>query len=1040
MDKKSKVTQIHAATRSGSTRTAWGRGVLMAALCLFLSAGFAGSLKAQSGTMTVTGQVMDATDMPLIGVNVMEEGTTNGTITDFDGNYTLTVSAGAKVSFSYIGYKTVVMDAAPTINVVLEEEATMLNEVVAVAYGTQRKVDLTGAISVVDADQMKKMQTADIGKALQGMAPGVSVTTSGLPGGSPDINIRGIGSFSTTGPLYVIDGVIMQDTQREFNMNDVESIQILKDAASAALYGARGANGVILITTKKGKAGETRIDVSGRYGISQIANRIELMGTRDFINVQRLAYENADLNWPGQVVYGETLYDTDWQDAFYKLGHTADVNVSVSGGNEHGNYMFSANFYDQDGVVVGPTHRRFNVRSNSEARKGIFTIGENFTFGRSISTPLQGSPFIDVVRMCPTIPLYNEDGSYGMGDDRWQTYGSNPIALQERTNTKQYNNRMLGNVYLQIEPIKGLKIKTNVSAEYFDYYDKIQTTVFPVRYKDPDVGEFETKLREQNGERLSLIWESTAFYENKIGDHAFDALVGYTAQRTDRHGNFAEGRNLLTGDRFWVLDQHGTEDNEWDMGGDMSTTVMTSILGRVNYSYADRYLIQANIRRDGSSRFGANYRYGVFPSVSAGWRISQESFMQNVSWVDDLKLRAGYGVLGDQQAVGDYNYVPKMHTSEGAIFGSDGGVYYPGTIQKGFANSDLRWETRKTLNIGLDWTLLNQRLYGTFEFFNADVTDLLVKKELPWVTGTDSSDYPWVNYGAMRNQGFELSLGWRDKVGDFTYDISLNLSHIRNEVIDLGGETIHYSGVNVSEPGRSIGDFKVMRTDGIFQTEEEVKAHTGIDPETGVEQMLQPDAKPGDIRFKDINGDGKIDFNENSEDREYVGSPFPTIQGGLNATFGWKGLDLTVFFYGVAGNLIYNGTRRTMESMNDVSNYPADLVPWTGPGTSNTTPRPVMGAAASKNNTEWSDRWIERGDYLRLKNLQLGYTLPKVWMDKTNFMENCRVYVSAENLFTITGYRGLDPEISGGDVYSKGHDNGHFPPVRTFSVGLQLGF
>ena len=1039
MDKKSKGVQIHAATASGNTWAAWGRGVLMAALFLFLSAGYAGSLKAQSGTITVSGQVMDATDMPLIGVNVMEEGTTNGTITDFDGNYTLTVSAGAKVSFSYIGYKTVVMDAAPTINVVLEEEATMLNEVVAVAYGTQRKADLTGAISVVDADQMKKLQTADIGTALQGLAPGVSVTTSGLPGGTPDINIRGIGSFGSTGPLYVIDGVIMDGTQREFNMNDVESVQILKDAASAALYGSRGANGVILITTKKGKAGETRIDVSGRYGISQVAKRIEMMQTPEFLQVQKLAYENAGMAWPGQPEYGDILYNTNWQDEFFQLGHTADVNVSVSGGGEHGNYMFSANFYDQTGVVYGPSHRRFNVRSNSEARKGIFTIGENFTFGRSISVPLQGSPFVDVVRMCPTIPVKNEDGSWGMGDYQWQTYGSNPIALQERTDETQYNNRMLGNVYLQIEPIKGLKIKTNVSAEYFDYYDKIKTTVFPVRFIDPDVGEFENKLRENNGERLSLIWESTAFYENKIGDHAFDALVGYTAQRTDRHGNYVETRNLKAGGNFWVLNQHGTEDNEWDMGGDMSTTVITSILGRINYSYADRYLIQANIRRDGSSRFGANYRYGVFPSASAGWRVSQEPFMQNVSWVDDLKLRVGYGVLGDQQAVGDYNYVPVMHTSEGAIFGKEG-QYYTGTIQKGFANSDLHWETRKTLNVGVDFTFFKQRLYGTFEYFDAHVSDLLVKKELPWVTGTDSSDYPWVNYGSMRNWGLELSLGWRDKVGDFTYDISLNLSHIRNEVIDLGGETIHYSGVNVSEPGRSIGDFKVMRTDGIFQTKEEVDNYVGIDPETGVEVLLQPDAEPGDVRYVDINGDGKIDFNENSEDREYIGSPFPAIQGGLNATFGWRGLDLTLFFYGVAGNLVYNGVKRTMESMNDVSNYPAHLKPWTGEGTSNTTPRPLMGAAAGDNIHEYSDRWIERGDYLRLKNLQIGYSFPQRWMDKTNFMENCRVYLSAENLFTITGYSGYDPEISGGDVYSKGHDNGHFPPVRTFSVGLQLGF
>lgn len=1036
MDKKSKVTQIHAATASGSTWAAWGRGVLMAALCLFLSAGFAGSLKAQSGTMTVTGQVMDATDMPLIGVNVMEEGTTNGTITDFDGNYSLTVSAGAKVSFSYIGYKTVVMDAAPTINVVLEEEATMLNEVVAVAYGTQRKADLTGAISVVDADQMKKMQTADIGKALQGMAPGVSVTTSGLPGGTPDINIRGIGSFSTTGPLYVIDGVIMQDTQREFNMNDVESIQILKDAASAALYGARGANGVILITTKKGKAGETRIDVSGSYGITQIANRIEMMDTYGFLEVQRMAYENAGKTWPGRPQYGQELYNTDWQDAFYKLGHTTDVNMSVSGGGEHGNYMFSFNYYDEDGTVEGPSHRRFSVRSNTEARKGIFTIGENMTFGRSISVPLQGSPFVDVIRMCPTIPV-GEAGNWGIGSVEYPTYGSNPVGLQQQTVNTQYNNRLVGNAYLQIEPIKGLQIKTSVGVEYFDYYDKIKSTYdCDIRYIQNR--EWDTELRENNGETLSLIWESTAFYQNKIGDHAFDALVGYTAQRVDRHGNYALTRNLLA-DGFWVLNQHGTDENEMDMGGDQYTTMMTSILGRINYNYADRYLIQANIRRDGSSRFGANYRYGVFPSVSAGWRINQESFMQNATWIDDLKLRVGYGVLGDQQAVDDYAYATYMYTSEGALFGEGTDpVYYPGTIQKGFSNSDLRWETRKTFNAGIDFSFFRQRLYGTFEYYDAHVSDLLVKKELAWVTGTDSSDYPWVNYGSMINRGLELSLGWRDKVGDFTYDISVNLSGNRNKVIDLGGEDIHYSGANVSEPGRSIGDFKVIQTDGIFQNWDEVNSYTWTDPETGVEQLIQPGAEPGDIRYVDANNDGQIDFNDNSEDRVYVGSPFPKMEGSLNASFGWKGIDLSLFFYGVTGNYIYNDMRGTMESMSDQSNYPADLNPWHGEGTSNTTPRPL--AEPNDNIRGYTDRWLERGDYLRLKNLTLGYTFPQVWMDKTNFIESCRVYFSAQNLFTITAYKGLDPEISGGDVYTKGHDSGHYPPVRTFAFGLQVSF
>lgn len=717
-----------------------------------------------------------------------------------------------------------------------------------------------------------------------------------------------------------------------------------------------------------------------------------------------------------------------------------DVNMTVSGGGENGNYLFSFNYYDEDGVVIGPSHRRFSARSNSEARKGIFTIGENMSFGRSISVPLQGSPFVDVIRMCPTIPVQNEDGTWGYGSAEYPTYGTNPIANQVLKDHKQYNNRLVGNAYLQIEPVKGLQIKTNLGVEYFDYYDKYKTTYEQIRYLE--VPGDANELTEQNGETLSLMWENTAFYSNKIDDHSFDVLLGYSAQRVDTHGNAVTTRNLLA-DGYWVLDQAGTGENDMNMSGSESTTVMTSILGRINYNYANRYLFQANIRRDGSSRFGANYRYGWFLSVSAGWRINQESFMSSATWIDDLKLRIGYGVLGDQQAVGDYRYATYMYTSEGALFGSGANpTYYPGTIQKGFSNSDLRWETRKTFNAGVDFTFFKQRLYGTFEYFNAHVSDLLVILELPWVTGTDTSDYPWTNYGSMRNQGLELSLGWRDKVGDFTYDISMNLTGIRNKVLDLGGESIHYSGANVSEPGRSIGDFKVLRTDGIFQNWDEVYNYTATvtDPETGVttEQMIQPNAQPGDIRYVDLNGDGKIDTNDDSEDREYVGSPFPKMEGSLNFTFGWKNIDLSLFFYGVTGNLIYNSMRRTMESMNDVSNFPADLEPWHGEGTSNTTPRPVMGQ--TDNTLAYTDRWIERGDYLRLKNLSLGYTFRTEWMKRTHFIENCRVYFTAQNLFTLTGYKGLDPEISGGDVYSKGNDNGHFPPVRTFAFGLQVSF
>ena len=1040
MNKKTNCYNFVAELKRKKRTVGCKKAILLYFLLLFASTGLVNDLWAQNETIIVSGQVTDAFNAPLIGVSVMEVGkTTNGTVTDWDGNYSLSVSSTSKVKFSYLGYKPIERNAASIINVIMEEDATGLEEVVVVAYGTQRKKDLTGAISVVDTDRMKKLQTADIGMALQGMAPGVNVTSSGLPGSQAEINIRGIGSFSTTGPLYVIDGVIMQGGQREFNMNDVESLQVLKDAASSALYGARGANGVILITTKKGKSGETKIDVNASYGISEIAKRLDMMQSIDFLNVQRLAYENANRSWPGKPQYGQVLHNTDWQDAFFKTGYATDINLSVSGGNEHGNYMFSGNFYDQDGVVIGPSHRRFNIRSNSEARKGIFTIGENFTFGRSISVPMEGSPFVDLARMVPTIPVYdpNNEGEYGYGSAAYPTYGSNPIGLQELRDNKQFNNRMVGNAYLQIEPIKGLKIKTDVGVEYFDYYDKNKLTTKQVRYLT--VPDYRDQLQELNGETLSLIWESTAFYQNKIGVHAFDALLGYTAQKTERHGNTAMIRNLAT-PGFWVLDQKSGEDDALiDVSGSESVYTMTSILGRVNYSYADRYLVQFNVRRDGSSRFGKNYRIGTFPSASLGWRLSQEEFMESVGWLNDLKLRTSYGVLGDQDVIPSYAFANYIHPQEGAIFGSD--IYYDGKIQKGFANADLRWEQRKTFNLGLDFSVLNQRLYGSIEYFNSRISDLLVKRDLAWTTGTDESDYPWSNYGAMRNQGVELSLGFRDRAGDFKYDVSTNLSGVRNKVLTLANDKIYFGGsdgVSATEVGRSIGDFKVLRTNGIFQTQEEIDNYTRtiLDEVTGIEitKKIQPNAQPGDIRYKDLNGDGVIDM----EDREYMGSPFPKIEGSLNLYFEYKGIDLNLYFYGVCGNYIYNGVRRTLESMNDVSNFPANLKPWTGEGTSNTTPRPYMGQ--TDNTLPYTDRWLERGDYLRLKNIQLGYSLPSSWLAKTDVIERCRIYFSGQNLFTLTGYSGFDPEISGGNPYGKGYDNGHFPPVRSYSFGLQVSF
>lgn len=997
---------------------------------------------AQLTSENVEGVVTDNAGEPLIGVTVQAAGTNSATITDLTGRFVIRINPQQpRLTFTSVGFlpQTITVTSSP-VNVTMMEDDKLLEEVVVVAYGTQRKKDLTGAISVVDTKQIEKMTLPGIGQALQGLATGVHVTTTGVPGSNADITIRGIGSFNNVSPLYVIDGMILEGSQREFNMNDVESIQVLKDASATALYGARGANGVILITTKKGTDGATRINFNGTFGVSHISKRYEMMNSLEFLRINRLAYENANKVWPGEPAQGQKLINTDWQDEFYKTGITQDYNMSVSGGNKNGNYMFSFDLYNEDGTVVGPSYNRLTVRSNSEARKGIFTIGENLMVGHSETKTMQGNPFIDLARMPPIIPVRNPENpeEYGFGSSAYQTYGTNPIGMQEVTDSRQYNLRVIGSAYLQIEPIEGLQLKTNLGIEYFNWFDKTKSVHKQLRYLS--TSQFDNELAEGNGAMQSWMWENTAFYKKSIDNHTFDLLAGYTAQLKERRGNSIRGYNL-TQDGFWVIDRVSREEGFTPaVGGSNSALAMTSIIGRVNYSYADRYLLQLNVRRDGSSLFGENYRYGIFPGISAGWRISSEEFMSGLDWIDDLKLRLSYGKSGNQNAIPYYQFASYIASGDRVgIYGVDP-KFYTGLIQNGLANSNLRWETRETYNIGLDYTMFNQRLYGTLDYFNARLYDLLIQKDQSWMKGVDIN--PWINYGKINNTGIELQIGWRETQKEFKYDVALNVTHTRNKLISLSGDDYYYSGIGLSSYsalGRSLGDFFVLRTDGIFQNWDEVYAHSAtiVNPETGeqITKMIQPNAHPGDIRYKDLDGDGTISVEG---DRDFAGSPFPKFEAGLNLNFEYKNFDLNLFFYGVYGNYIYNNTKFWLERMDETSNLPKNLVPWTGEGTSNTTPRPYMNT--SDNIFSASDRWIERGDYLRLKNIQLGYNLPQEALRATKIIERLRVYVGAQNLLTLTGYSGLDPEISGGSIYSKGYDDGHFPPVRTFTCGLQISF
>jgi len=988
------------------------------------------------GQETVTGTVRDAVNV-MPGVSVTIVGTNTGTITDIAGVFTLNVNKGDVLSFSFVGYetKTIEMDGVrKEFDVVLEAKYEDLEELVVVGYGVQKKKDLTGAVGVVDVDKMKKQATPTLGQALQGQIPGLSVTSSGEPGTGSDILIRGIGSFSSVGPLFVIDGMIVSGQQREFNTNDVESIQVLKDASATALYGARGANGVIIITTKKGNSEIPEINFSVNYGVPEVANRIDMMNSLDFLRLNRTAYANAGLLWPGEPEYGDTLVNTDWQDEFFETGFTQDYNLSISGGNEISSYLISGNVYKEDGVVYGPWYNRYALRVNTETKKGILTVGENISMGRTQTRPLNGTPFIDLVRMPPVIPVYDEnnESGYGYGSNAYQTYGSNPIGLQDNLYRVETGNRVTGNVFAKLDFTPSLSYKLNAGLEYFTWHDRNKQLYNQIRYLS--ASSYENSIYENRGDFSTYLLEHTLEYNKNIGDHSIKALAGFTTQETIGKSTQASVYDVVDG--YWVLSSGVTEPA---VDGTDYENAMISYLGRVDYAYKGRYLMQLNIRRDGSSRFGKENRYGNFPSGSFGWRISEEDFFDGAkNIINNLKLRTSYGVIGDQQALGNYDYTTYINVSEGGIFGVDQ-AYYNGAIQKGRENPYIQWETRATFNVGIDFGLFQNRLYGSAEYYNSISSDLLVQIPMSWTEGTDIT--PWTNYGKIQNTGVEINIGYKETVGDFRYDANFNFSTNRNTVLELGDSyrEAGLNNVNRSEEGRSIGDFYVIKTDGIFQSWEEIYAHVtnvtdSITGETSA-VIIQPDAKPGDVRYVDANEDGQI----TNEDRQYVGSPLPKFEASFSFSGSYKQFDFLIFITGVYGNKIYNASKFWLERMDDVANYPEGLEPWTEENPSTTTPRAYIGA--TDNSRANSDRWLEDGSYLRVKNLQVGYTFPvQKWFSGLEGNRNLRVYAGAQNLFTLTRYSGYDPEISGGSVFGKGNDDGHFPPVRTYLAGLQLTF
>ena len=999
--------------------------------------------------VTITGRVTDETNAALPGVNVLVKGTSNGTATDSNGAYSLTIpddAANGVIVFSFIGYVTMEepINGRSVIDVVLRADVQNLNEVVVIGYQTVEKKDLTGAVSLVDPASSNRVTANSLAESIQGLAPGVTVRNGGAPGQMSRIEIRGAASFTNTDPLYVIDGMIA-DANTTINNNDIESIQILKDASAAAIYGSRAANGVIIITTKQGTEGEAKVSFSAKYGIQQVPKRWDVMNNVEFAEMQRTQYENSGVTPPVSVTSGfDPAVNTDWQEEVIRTGTLQDYNLSISGGSKTGTYLISGSYFTNDGVLIGNSFNRGSLRVNTRSKKGRVTFGENLVLtNTNIRAPSEGNPFYDLPQMLPIIPVQgdqfvsptNPEG-WGIGTTEAVTYAWNSVAVNNLSSRRTNYGKLVGNGYLEVDLFEGITYKFNVGAEVS--FDHLKTV------RELGIWQFNgapkpSSIDEERSRFLNLLFEHTVNFNKTFGSHAINGVLGISRQHITRE-NTLGGRTDLQQFNNQYLTTIGSATGLSTAGGGVPTDYRTfGYLGRINYSYNDKYLLTLTGRVDQDSRFSENHRTGFFPSVAVGWRISNEPFF-DVPWISDLKLNASYGELGIVP-LDSWDYLGFINTSPRAVFGPDQ-VPNVGATQAQLANPDLKWEERIVRNIGIDASFLENRISLTVEAYNALSEDNLLRLPVAGYLGNLLGN-PFINAGSIRNKGFEITATYRNRSRDFKWDISGNVTTIKNEVEDVGnqGQGINYIqfGNTRTQVGRSLGEWYVLRTNGIFQSDDEVQAYQNADG-----KVIQPFSRAGDIRYVDKDGNGEI----NNDDRDFAGSPWPDLQAGLQFNASYKQFSLNIQFVGVFGYTIYNDVRRILDSYQN-TNFRSDIRPWTEDNRDTGDPR--IGLATDQgidqNNRVNSDRWLENGSYVRMRNIEIGYNFPAEQFGSLG-ISNARIFISGQNLFTITGYDGLDPDIVGNTdpnngqarILERGVDFGNWPASRAFSIGVQCDF
>ena len=970
--------------------------------------------------ITVQGVVKDQTGETVIGASVMEKGTTNGTITGIDGDFSLNMSPNGTLVVSFVGYKTqeVQVKGQKQLQVVLSEDAEMLDEVVVIGYGTMKKSDLTGAVSSIGNKDIKDSPVSNLGQAIQGKISGVQIVDAGKPGDNVSIKIRGLGSINNCDPLVVIDGVPTDLGLSSLNMADVERLDVLKDASATAIYGSRGANGVVMITTKRGTEGKGKLAVSANYSFQNATNVPSLLNAAQYAELSNDMMVNSGRNpnpeWANPSELGA---GTDWMDELLRTGVMQNYTVSYSGGNEKSHYYVSGGFLDQSGIVKSVNYRRFTFQSNSDAQVlKWLKFSNNITF--SADTKKSGSYNIgDALKALPIYPVKNEDGSWSGPDGNSEWYGStrNPIGPTELNKSQTDGYNFLANLTAELTFTKWLKFKSTFGYDAkFWFIDN-----FTPKYNWKPTPTEETSRYKSDNKSFTYLWDNYFLFDHTFAEkHRVGLMAGMSAQWNTNDYLNAQ-KNVFMFDNVHEMD-NGEE--MYAIGGNETEWALLSYLARVNYSYEDRYLLTATIRRDGSSRFGKKHRWGTFPSVSVAWRASQEKWFPKNDYINDLKVRAGYGVTGSQASVGNYSYLASYNTSV-YPFGISSGNQ-TALVSSTLANPYIHWEEVAQTNIGFDASLFNSRVMFSFDAYLKETRDMLVKASIPITSGFEDTTTTYTNAGKVRNQGIEMSLHTINLTGELGWETNLTATYNKNKIKDLNSDVPYYinqinnSYVTMLAKDYPINVFYGYVTDGIFQNQSEVNTHA-----------VQPGAEPGDIRFRDLNNDGVI----NDSDRTVIGNPNPSWLFSMNNSLSYKGFELSVFLQGIAGNKIYNANNIDNTGMAAAYNQTTDVLKrWQGEGTSNSMPRAVFGDP--NQNTRVSDRFVENGSYLRLKNITLSYTFPKQWLQKAQ-IENARLSLSCENVATITGYSGFDPEVG-----INGIDQNRYPISRTFSLGLNFNF